>query len=732
MPPSTKRRTRRKDIQLQETSDADVPDSSPSRPAMKKRKVTHSRAVARNQRIKTPEPVSAGEADESSTEIDISATQEMNNQDLVDLVISYLGVAKEPIGVMAEHSNAKTQLENKDSVKAYAKIAGREWTYYVKTPSGVNIGRPPDREPRTETQLSPATAAAQAAPDVQIDLGPSKFVSRDHAEIYFGGEEPASWRIRVTGRNGVRLNNGILKRGQDMRISCGDIIEIANTQMMFVTPGDKAVIHPFFVETSQQLAAGEEPTAWDSSAHAHPEAASAHGMSNNLYNAAAGSQPVLAPAPSSQRQTTPTTAPPRSPDTAGPHTAKQSPLYNRGVMMESTEEIDYSKDSAKDLKPPFSYATMIAQAIFSSEEEKLTLHNIYTWIMEKYAFYRHSQTGWQNSIRHNLSLNKAFQKVPRRTDEPGKGMKWQIVPEHRQEYWNKQARKGNQSSAPSSPAGKELPPTRMTNGQAGPSRNIEAAIDSGKTPTKAASPGYSSFPVAPVEAYTPDRGSRGGRRGTNLAPNNNADYEEPSPLPSRSRSNTAGRTYGMSDNVAGSPPVLSSSYFDDAPSSMITPAPRRQQPRLAPPSTAQIPSKFMPMSSPAQFWKFADIGSTPAQPVPDMSPLKSEAASNEAIPSSSPPPPNMGSPSRSGAFAGVSRLSQSTKRKRENDDADRGGGGAAPNGGGMRGPARQLGPEPRDDDGDEEGGGFDLARGFQPIGSYHRQINSHTQASATS
>lgn len=305
-----------------------------------------------------------------------------------------------------------------------------------------------------------------------------------------------------------------------------------------------------------------------------------------------------------------------------------------------------------------------------------------------------------------MSLNKAFQKVPRRTDEPGKGMKWQIVPEHRQEYWNKQARKGNQSSAPSSPAGKELPPTRMTNGQAGPNRNLEAAIDSGKTPTKAASPGYSSFSVAPIEAYTPDRGSRGGRRGTNLTRNNNADYEEPSPLPSRSRSNTAGRTYGMSDNIAGSPPVLSSSYFDDAPSSMITPAPRRQQPRLAPPSTAQIPSKFMPMSSPAQFWKFADIGSTPAQPVPDMSPLKSEAVGDDAIPSSSPPPPNMASPSRPSALAGASRLSQSIKREREGDDADRGG---APNGGRMIDPVDQLGPEPSNDDGDEEGG-FDLAR----------------------
>lgn len=300
--------------------------------------------------------------------------------------------------------------------------------------------------------------------------------------------------------------------------------------------------------------------------------------------------------------------------------------------------------------------------------------------------------------------------MPRRTDEPGKGMKWQIVPEHRQEYWNRQTRKGNQSSAPSSPAGKELPPTRLANGQAGPSRNLEAAIDSGKTPTKGASPGFSSFSVAPVEAYTPDRGSRGGRRGNDISRSNNADYEEPSPLPSRSRSNTAGRTYGMSDNIAGSPPVLSSSYFDDAPSSMITPAPRRQQPRLAPPSTAQIPSKFMPMSSPAQFWKFADIGSTPAQPVPDMSPLKSEAVGDpdgDAIPSSSPPPPNMASPSRPSALAGAPKLTSSVKREREDDDV---GGPSAPNGGGMRVPSRQLGPEPSNEDGDDEAGGFDLAR----------------------
>ncbi|XP_029902938.1 hepatocyte nuclear factor 3-beta-like [Myripristis murdjan] len=107
--------------------------------------------------------------------------------------------------------------------------------------------------------------------------------------------------------------------------------------------------------------------------------------------------------------------------------AVMSPVYGQGNIR-SRDPKTYRR-SYTHAKPPYSYISLITMAIQQSTSKMLTLNEIYQWIMDLFPFYRQNQQRWQNSIRHSLSFNDCFLKVPRSPDKPGKGSFWTLHPD---------------------------------------------------------------------------------------------------------------------------------------------------------------------------------------------------------------------------------------------------------------------------------------------------------------
>ncbi|KAF7219020.1 forkhead box protein N1 [Nothobranchius furzeri] len=120
---------------------------------------------------------------------------------------------------------------------------------------------------------------------------------------------------------------------------------------------------------------------------------------------------------------------------------------NSKYSLQSLSTKSHVESSTQSLfpKPIYSYSILIFMALKYSKTGSLPVSEIYSFMTEHFPYFKTAPDGWKNSVRHNLSLNKCFEKVENKNGNTSrKGCLWALNPakvEKMQEELHKWRRK---------------------------------------------------------------------------------------------------------------------------------------------------------------------------------------------------------------------------------------------------------------------------------------------------
>ena len=344
-------------------------------------------------------------------------------------------------------SNILSMPHEQPTVFAYARLDFQSFTFYVQTLHAI-IGR------RSEHDYSYK---------VDVNLGPSKSISRRHAQIFYNFAT-RRFELSVIGKNGAFVDDKFVERGKTVPLKNKTRIQIGQIPFRFILPEQDRVILP--ESQSQEQGAQGEQQVGDSKDTQIPKieeledkkvatkdgakeekkknrkkketttqktkTAKSRATTSGTTVATSSSSSTAKKAKTSKVSATATKAGTDKKTTASATVTKKAATTTTKKEAKSTKapKKSYTIDEIPveyRVKPPLSYSSMLITCLRKFSNGKgMTLSEIYSSIRELYPYYKYCRDGWQSSVRHNLSLNRSFQKI----SKEGKGWLWGLDEEY--------------------------------------------------------------------------------------------------------------------------------------------------------------------------------------------------------------------------------------------------------------------------------------------------------------